>query len=193
MKSEYLSNIPNTLTVLRILLLPIFIIFYYLPFPSSNAVAAAIFSFAAITDWLDGYLARKLAQESSFGAFLDPVADKLMVAIALMLLVGSYGSILLTIPAAIIIAREIIISALREWMAEMGKRSSVKVSLIGKGKTVLQMISIIILLLQPVGANNNLVWLGYILLYIAVALTIWSMFIYLKIAWKDLLQAARGT
>ena len=182
-----MANIPNTLTILRISLLPIFIVFYYLPFISSNAVAASIFAFAAITDWLDGYLARKLQQESSFGAFLDPVADKLIVITALILLVGTHGSIFLTIPAAIIICREIIISSLREWMSEIGKRTNMKTSIIAKIKTVLQMLAITILLAHPVGITSKYIWMGYGLLYIAVASTLWSMAMYIKIAWNDII------
>ena len=137
------------------------------------------------TDWFDGYLARALNQTSAFGRFLDPVADKLMVAAALVVLVQSQPTIWIVIPAIVIISREIAISALREWMAELGKRANVAVSQIGKWKTTAQMTSITVLLVQHPLLN----YLGYVLLYIAVVLTIWSMLIYLKAAWPDLSQS----
>ena len=146
---------------------------------------AFVFLFAAITDWFDGYLARALNQTSAFGRFLDPVADKLMVAAALVVLVQSQPTIWIVIPAIVIISREIAISALREWMAELGKRANVAVSQIGKWKTTAQMTSITVLLVQHPLLN----YLGYVLLYIAVVLTIWSMLIYLKAAWPDLSQS----
>ncbi len=121
-------NIPNLLTVLRVLLIPFFILLFYLPFHWSYLAASAVFTVAALTDWLDGYLARRLQQSTPFGAFLDPVADKLMVAVALVLLVGEHANLWLTLPAAIIIGREIVVSALREWMAELGARAQVAVS-----------------------------------------------------------------
>ena len=125
-------NIPNILTTLRIALIPCIVIVYYLPYKWSLFGASSIFALAAATDWLDGYLARRLNQSTAFGAFLDPVADKLMVSVALVMLVESYSEPYLTIPAVIIIGREIVISALREWMAELGKRASIAVSIIGK-------------------------------------------------------------
>lgn len=183
-------NIPNLVTFLRILLIPFLILAFYLPFHGNNIVCAIIFIVAAITDWLDGFLARTLAQTSPLGTFLDPVADKLIVAVALVLLVGEKGLPLLAIPAAVIVGREIVISALREWMAEVGKRANVAVSLIGKIKTTLQMIAVIILLAYKPGSTGFTgLWLGvlgYIMLYAAAVLTIWSMFIYLKAAWADL-------
>lgn len=115
-------NIPNLLTVLRVLLIPVFILLFYLPFSWSYWAASAVFALAAVTDWFDGYLARRLEQSTPFGAFLDPVADKLMVAVALVLLVEEHSNLWLTLPAAIIIGREIVVSALREWMAELGAR-----------------------------------------------------------------------
>ena len=135
-------NIPNALTILRILLIPVLVVVFYLPFKNHLMVAAMIFAFAAVTDWIDGYLARRLSQMTAFGAFLDPVADKLMVAITLVLLVERHETLLFTLAACVIIGREIVISALREWMAELGKRTSVAVSLIGKVKTAFQMIAI---------------------------------------------------
>ena len=114
-------NIPNLLTVLRVLLIPIFILLFYVPYHWSYMAASTVFAIAAATDWLDGYLARRLQQSTPFGAFLDPVADKLMVAVALVLLVQVHANFWLTLPAAVIIGREIVVSALREWMAELGR------------------------------------------------------------------------
>ena len=179
-------NIPNALTLLRIALIPILVVVIYLPFHGAGLTAAIIFTVAAITDWVDGYLARKLNQTTAFGAFLDPVADKLMVAVALVLLLERYPEPWFTIPVAIIIGREIVISALREWMAEIGKRTSIAVSYIGKIKTTLQMIAIILLLAQISTDDSRLEMAGFIALYIAAALTIWSMSVYLKAAWKEL-------
>ena len=141
-----LMNIPNAITLLRIGLVPVFVLFFYLPYHWSFMASAVIFALAGITDWLDGYLARKLDQFTPFGAFLDPVADKLMVAIALVLLVERFGSWWFTIPAMVIIGREIVVSALREWMAELGNRTSVAVSYIGKVKTTFQILAILVLI-----------------------------------------------
>jgi len=177
-------KLPNLLTLLRIVLIPVFILVYYLPYAWSPWLASGIFGLAAITDWFDGYLARKLEQTSPFGAFLDPVADKLMVAAALVLLVEVFASPLITIPAIIIIGREIVISALREWMAELGERASVAVSGVGKIKTTLQMISILVLIAVPL--YSTLSWVGIAALYGAAALTLWSMLLYLRAAWPHL-------
>lgn len=177
-------NLPNILTVLRIALIPVFVLVYFLPFSWSYMTSAVIFALAAVTDWLDGFLARKLDQSTPLGAFLDPVADKLMVAVALAVLIHDYSSLLLTIPAVIIIGREIIISALREWMAEMGKRASVAVSYIGKIKTACQMVSIILLLAYPQG--EPLARAGLVILAVAALLTLWSMTIYLNAARREL-------
>lgn len=179
------------LTWLRIALIPIFTVLFYLPkgivhWEIINWTAAAIFAIAGVTDWLDGYLARHLKQTSDFGAFLDPVADKLMVAVALILLVKldrTYAWF-----AMIIIGREITISALREWMAQMGKRNSVAVASIGKFKTAAQMAAILMLLIDSpdlFGWGIDLQLIGNILMFIAVLLTIWSMVYYLKMAWKE--------
>ena len=135
---------------------------------------------------VDGYLARKLNQSTPFGAFLDPVADKLMVAVALVLLLEQYPYPWFTVPVAIIIGREIVISALREWMAEIGKRTSVAVSIIGKFKTTMQMIAIIVLLTQTSVVDQRIEAIGFIALYVAAILTIWSMTVYMKAAWRDL-------
>jgi len=175
-------SIPNILTAARILLIPCFVISFYLPIKQAGVITAAIFCLAGITDWLDGFLARKLGQTSRFGAFLDPVADKLIVAVALVLLVGEFGSAIITIPAAVIVSREITISALREWMAEIGQRAQISVNFIGKSKTVIQIISIIILLSQPADLKHWLVLIGVVLMYVAAALTLWSMATYLRAA-----------
>jgi CDP-diacylglycerol--glycerol-3-phosphate 3-phosphatidyltransferase len=178
-------NIPNLITVLRVLLIPIFILLFYLPYTWSYMAASTVFAFAAATDWLDGYLARRLEQSTPFGAFLDPVADKLMVAVALVLLVQAHANLWLTLPAAVIIGREIVISALREWMAELGARAQVAVSNLGKWKTAAQMLALVILLANP-PAFTFWVVLGYVLLIIAAGLTLWSMVQYLRAAWPHL-------
>lgn len=176
-------NIPNTLTWARIALIPIFVGVFYLPDSwlapmAKNLVATVIFVVAAITDWFDGYLARSLGQTSDFGAFLDPVADKLMVAAALILLVqlGRADAII----AVVMIGREITISALREWMARVGQSASVAVATIGKFKTASQMVAIPLLLYhEPLWALNVQV-VGTVLIYVAAALTLWSMIYYLR-------------
>lgn len=184
--SMTILSIPNILTLLRISLIPIFMLVFYMPIESRHIASAIIFAIAALTDVLDGYLARKLKQVSPFGAFLDPVADKLIVAVALVLLVQTHASAWLAIPAAVIIGREIVVSALREWMAELGKRNRVKVSWIGKFKTVGQMLAITLLLSQPEKTFSFFTILGYFLLYAAALLTLWSMINYLVAAWEDL-------
>ena len=187
-------NIPNILTSFRIFLIPVMVMFYYLPgaeYEWKYFATAFVFWFAAITDALDGYLARKLDQSTPFGAFFDPVADKVMVAVALVLAVDDYANLWVTVPAMIIIGREIVISALREWMAEMGNRADVAVSMVGKYKTAAQMLALIGLLWHP---NEFWVFEGWLLgplldfatyafLYSATALTIWSLLIYFKAAW----------
>ncbi|WP_260954473.1 CDP-diacylglycerol--glycerol-3-phosphate 3-phosphatidyltransferase [Pseudomonas citri] len=178
-------NIPNLLTVLRVLLIPIFILLFYLPYHWSYVASASVFAIAAATDWLDGYLARRLEQSTPFGAFLDPVADKLMVAVALVLLVQEHGNFWLTLPAAVIIGREIVVSALREWMAELGARAQVAVSNLGKWKTAAQMLALVILLANP-SDFSFWVLLGYALLMLSAGLTLWSMVQYLRAAWPHL-------
>jgi CDP-diacylglycerol--glycerol-3-phosphate 3-phosphatidyltransferase len=182
-------NIPNNLTLLRIALIPCLILVFYLPDQTlslyqKNLTATLIFLFAAITDWLDGYFARRLNQTSDFGAFIDPVADKLIVIAALILLVelGRVESIV----AFIIIAREFTISSLREWMAMLGKSGSIAVAFIGKLKTTLQMIAILFLLYYENILFFPIALIGKILIYIAALLTIISMIYYLKIAFKIL-------
>lgn len=182
-----LTSVPNLLTLLRIVLIPVFVVVFYLPFNWANGVAACIFAAACFTDWLDGYLARKLHLMSPFGAFLDPVADKLIVATSLLLLVGVKEVEYITIPAIVIVGREIVISALREWMAEIGRRASVAVGYIGKVKTGLQMAALVLLL----AFTPFVSWwgtVGFILLYVSAILTMWSMFVYLSIAWPELMK-----
>lgn len=177
-------NIPNALTIIRILLIPVLVVVFYVPFRNHLVVAAVIFGLAAITDWFDGYLARRLGQMTAFGAFLDPVADKLMVAIALVLLVERHDTLLFTLAACVIIGREIVVSALREWMAELGERTSVAVSYIGKIKTAFQMVAITgLLAIDPAIDEGWLLALCYLVLYTAAVLTLWSMTVYLKAAW----------
>lgn len=182
-------NIPNLLTLARILFIPMLVVLFYLPFTWSMPLAAGLFGLAAVTDWLDGYLARRWDQSTPFGAFLDPVADKLMVAVALALLIERYDAIWLTLPALVIIGREIVISALREWMAEMGKRGQVAVSWIGKVKTTLQMIALLVLL--AFAPDSPVALLGVATLYVAALLTLWSMILYLRAAWPHLSSSMR--
>ena len=179
---------PMILTLIRIGLIPVLILVFYLPYGWSSEASMVVFVSAAITDWLDGYLARKMGLLTSFGAFLDPVADKLMVATALVLLVQRPPELFLhpvvfTVAAAIIIGREIAISALREWMAEMGEGGRVTVSGIGKLKTIFQMTAISFLLYRDDLFGIPLKLAGEILLYLAAALTLWAMWVYLHSAW----------
>lgn len=201
-KYEQMFNWPNLLTFARILVVPLLVVFYYLPFWWSHLAAAILFTIASITDWLDGYLARYLKQSTKLGAFLDPVADKLMVSIALILIVAeptfqfvsmptyilNVPAPFITIPAAVIVAREIIVSAMREWMAEIGQRASIAVTGIAKVKTALQMIALVILLYCDNTTSAFFILMGYCLLYLAAVLTIWSMLIYLKAAWVLLVK-----
>lgn len=183
-------NIPNILTLLRIVAIPLMILAYYLPVSWNHLLATSLFVLASVTDWLDGYLARRLNQYSPFGAFLDPVADKLVVVAALVLVVAdvsnhelSFNSMLFTITVLVIISREITVSALREWMAEMGVRSKIAVSWIGKLKTTAQMLAVPFLLYRENIGSFHTFKVGEILLYAAAFLTIWSMLSYLKAAW----------
>lgn len=179
-------NFPTYLTLFRVALIPLFILAFYLPIPYSAEITTLIFFIACMTDLFDGYLARKWNQITRLGAFLDPVADKVLVAIALVSVVEYYHTWWISIPAAIMIGREIIISALREWMAEIGERANVAVSVWGKVKTTAQMLAL-----------GGLLWrqsvvmevLAFILLYIAAILTIWSMLQYLKASKESLLKA----
>lgn len=179
-------NIPLLLTLMRILAIPIIAIFYLLPFSWAHPVAAILLALAAITDWLDGYLARSLSQATELGEFLDPVADKLLVAVSLVMVLSAHIVPHLGIAAAIIIGREIAISALREWMSMIGKRVSVAVTRVAKFKTMIQMIALVMLVWYHPGSFSWLLLIGPILLYVAAILTLWSMVIYLKLAWPDL-------
>ena len=179
-------NIPNSLSLMRIIFIPCFVVIFYLPFGWSRLAAAALFALAALTDWLDGYLARRLGQTSKLGAFLDPVADKLMVAVVLVILLQANPSIWLAIPVAVIIGREITVSALREWMAELGARTQVAVSSLGKLKTVAQMTAIALLILDGTVDGLPIYQTGFALLYVATLLTLWSMVQYLRAAWPKL-------
>lgn len=209
-QSSTIFNLPNNLTIARIMMIPLFVLIAYwppalgigMPAIPDNAIArlgmleysdnllrhfllTLVFVLAAITDWLDGFLARKMGITSAFGRFLDPVADKLMVAAALIVLVQWHPNIVMAISAIVIISREIAVSALREWMAELGNRTSVAVSYVGKLKTAFQMVAISVLLLNW----QSLEMLGYVLMIVAVVLTLWSMVIYLKAAWPYLKQS----
>ena len=181
-------TVPTTLTLMRIAFIPVFVAVFYLPYSWVHVATTTIFVFAGITDWLDGYLARRLGQTSRFGAFLDPVADKLMVAVVLVFLVTANPNPWMAVAAAVIIGREITVSALREWMAELGKGAKVSVSMIGKVKTTCQMLALAFLLYrEPIGAFP-VEQVGYILLYVAAALTLWSMAVYLMRAWPIMRQ-----
>lgn len=179
-------NLPNSLTMLRIVLIPIFVAVFYVNAPWMPYAAAAIFGAAALTDLLDGYLARRWDQTSPLGAFLDPVADKLMVAAALVVLLQADPRVLIAMPVVVIIGREITVSALREWMAEIGARAAVAVSKLGKIKTTAQMISIVLMILRDTLFGPWLYGLGVLLLYVAAILTLWSMVLYLVAAWPSL-------
>ena len=182
-------NIPNSLTLLRIVLVPVFAVIYFLPFNWVNQVACLIFTFAAITDLLDGYLARRLGQTSKLGEFLDPVADKLMITVVLVLLVARDPGFIVALPAAVIIGREITVSALREWMAELGARSKVAVSIYGKIKTTAQMIALILLIYREDLFGIPIYELGLFSLYIATTLTLWSMLQYITSAWPKIRES----
>ena len=177
------KNLPNILTISRVVLIPVMLIFFYLPFEWNRVAACTVFFFASITDFFDGYFARKHKNFSRFGAFLDPVADKLIVTTSLVILLQDHPTILMMIATAVIIGREITISALREWMAELGERTTVNVAFIGKIKTVFQMFAIGFLLYYNDLWGLPVYKIGLTLLYIATVLTLWSMFVYLKAAW----------
>src|SRR5687767_5579419 len=191
--------IANILTVARIIMIPLVVVLFYMPQPWAKAATGWLFILAAVTDSLDGYLARKLGQTSALGAFLDPVADKLMVAVALILLVSYEPPMLelfafnphvaMTLAAAVIVGREITISALREWMAEVGARAKVAVSSIGKIKTIFQMTGLSMLLFREDVWFIPAFELGFYCLVAAAALTLWSMIVYLRAAWPDLMRS----
>ncbi len=176
-------NIPNALTSFRILAIPLVVLVFYLPFEWARPASGILFGLAGVTDWLDGYLARRLNQTSNFGAFLDPVADKLMVSTALVLLVQRDPSLLMTMVAVVIIGREITVSALREWMSALGERAQVSVTDFAKWKTTLQIFGISFMLYEYPQFGWPVYGIGMVLLLVAVVLTLWSMFDYLRAAW----------
>ncbi len=179
-------NPPTALTLIRIVLIPLFVLVFYLPFEWANIAATVIFVVACVSDWGDGFLARSMQLESSFGAFLDPVADKLMVVVIIILLVQANPTLYVTLPSVIIVAREISISALREWMAELGSRTTVKVSYVGKSKTVLQMFALGFMIYAEPLYGLPIYEIGLVTYYVAAILTIVSMVIYLRAAWPVL-------
>ena len=186
-------TIPNILTLLRIALIPVFVATFFIKADWAHLVTTAIFGAAALTDLLDGYLARRLHQTSAFGAFLDPVADKLMVTVVLVLLVQSNPSPWLAVPAAVIIGREVAISALREWMAELGRRTQVGVVHVGKVKTVVQMVALVLMLYrEPLLGVFPTYTVGFTLLYVSAVLTLWSMLVYLRIAWPIMFKELKA-
>lgn len=193
-------TIPTWLTLLRIVMIPVLALVFYLPFKWTSVAAAAVFGLASLTDWLDGWIARRYHQYSAFGAFLDPVADKLMVAVALFLIVQAHPTAWMALWAAVIVGREIAVSALREWMAELGQRARVKVAAIGKIKTIAQMLALLCLLYavspskyprSDLFLGDAIFHLGDWLLAVAALLTLWSGFAYLRAAWP-VLRAGEG-
>jgi CDP-diacylglycerol---glycerol-3-phosphate 3-phosphatidyltransferase len=181
-----LWNWPNLLTWVRIAAIPLVVIAFYLPVSWADPAAGLIFAAAGITDSLDGYLARRLGQTTRLGAFLDPVADKLIVATALVLLVSRDHRPLIVLTAAVIIGREIAISALREWMAELGKRRKVAVSILGKYKTILQIVGLAMMLYRRELLRLPIYPIGVALTVLAAALTLISMVVYLRASWPHL-------
>jgi CDP-diacylglycerol--glycerol-3-phosphate 3-phosphatidyltransferase len=184
-------NLPNTLTWLRILMIPGIVVLFYLPYWWAHPAAGVGFALAGITDTLDGYFARKLGQTSRLGAFLDPVADKLIVAAALVLIVSRDPQWYLVIAAIVIIGREIAVSALREWMAEIGARGRIKVSVLGKYKTIMQIIGLSLLLFRRDLFGIPIYALGLVLTAVAAVLTLWSMILYLRLAWPELRDSSQ--
>ena len=179
-------NLANSITAFRLVAIPLCVLFFYLPFEWCRKASALIFAAAAISDWLDGYIARRFNQMTPFGAFLDPVADKLIVAVALVLLVEADGRMIMAIVAAIIIGREITVSALREWMAGQQASATVAVSMVGKVKTTFQLIGLSFMLWGDTLWGLPIEELGFLALLIAAAMTLWSMWIYLSAAWPVL-------
>jgi CDP-diacylglycerol--glycerol-3-phosphate 3-phosphatidyltransferase len=175
-------NIPTILTLLRIASIPVIMLVFYLPIEDSRLWCSLIFIVASLTDWFDGFLARKLNLQTAFGEFLDPVADKLMVVIILVLVVQADPAIYISIPAAIIIGREVSVASLREWMAELGQRSVIKVSWVGKCKTGFQMLALVCLLFNADLNGFPVRTLGLVAIYIAAILTLWSMWQYIQLA-----------
>jgi len=194
-------TVPTMLTLLRILMIPVLVLVFYLPWKWTNFATALVFALASLTDWLDGWIARRYHQYSAFGAFLDPVADKLMVSTALFLIVQGHPTAWMALWAAVIVGREIAVSALREWMAELGQRARVQVASVGKIKTIAQMVALLCLLyaVSPARPPHPTPWMGEIVFHIgdwllaaAALLTLWSGFEYLRAAWP-VLRAGEGT
>ena len=181
-------NLANMLTLFRMAAIPVVVVCFYAPIPHARPIAAIIFGIAAVTDFIDGWVARKYNQQSRFGEFLDPVADKLMVSIVLVMLVQAQSGWFEDIIAMIIIGREITISALREWMATIGERANVKVSMLGKVKTTLQMFGIAFMVFKDEFLGIDVYAVGFVLLVAAAVLTIWSMIIYLQAAWPFIIS-----
>ena len=179
-------TVPTMLTLARIVMIPVLVLVFYLPYKWTNFAAAFVFAFASVTDWLDGWIARRWNQYSAFGAFLDPVADKLMVATALFLVVQSHPTKWMALWAAVIVGREIAVSALREWMAELGQRAKVAVAAVGKIKTIVQMIAVTLLLYQAPLLGIPVFTIGEWMLAVAALLTLWSGYEYLRAAWPSL-------
>jgi CDP-diacylglycerol---glycerol-3-phosphate 3-phosphatidyltransferase len=186
LKRAMVWNLPNTLTWLRIAAIPLIVLLFYVPYHWSDPAAGLLFAAAGITDSLDGYFARRLGQTSRLGAFLDPVADKLVVAVALVLLISKDTRALIVLTAAVIIGREITISALREWMAEIGARRKVAVSQLGKIKTVLQIVGLSMMLYRMPLIGIPIYRVGVVLTELAAAATLVSMVTYLRAAWPEL-------
>ncbi len=187
-------TVPTLLTLARIVMIPVLVLVFYLPYKWSNFASAAVFALAAFTDWLDGWVARRYNLHSAFGAFLDPVADKLMVAVALFLIVQGHPTPWMALWAGVIVGREIAVSALREWMAEIGQRATVKVALIGKIKTMAQMFAVLCLLYSVVPGVKPAPWPGDVIFHVgdwtlaaAALLTLWSGAQYLIAAWPALM------
>jgi CDP-diacylglycerol--glycerol-3-phosphate 3-phosphatidyltransferase len=181
-----LWNVPNTLTWLRIAAIPLIVLLFFMPYHWSDPAAGILFALAGVTDSLDGYFARRLGQTSRLGAFLDPVADKLVVAVALVLLISKDTRALIVLTAAVIIGREITISALREWMAEIGARRKVAVSQLGKLKTILQIVGLSMMLYRMPIVGLPIYRIGVVLTELAAAATLVSMVAYLRAAWPEL-------
>ena len=182
-------TIPTMLTLFRIALIPVLVVVFWLPYSWTNFAAALIFTLGAVTDWLDGWIARRYGMYSAFGAFLDPVADTLAVAVALILIVQRHPTLFMALIAAVIIGREITISALREWMAEIGQKAKVRVAAVGKIKTIVQMVALIMLLYRQPLFGLPIFTIGEALLAVAAALTLWSGFAYLRAAWPAMRNA----
>ena len=176
-------TIPTVITLFRILMIPVMVLLFYWKHPWSNILTTGVFVGGALTDWLDGWIARRYEMYSAFGAFLDPVADKLAVTVALFLVVQYHHTVLIALLAAVIVSREITISALREWMAQIGAHGLVKVAVLGKLKTIVQMVAISCLLFREDLLGLPVFWIGYWLLGAAAALTLWSGADYLRAAW----------